>query len=98
MSETLEQRIRNTATEHPTIGSVIAYASDIVELLDERDSRIAALEAALAEAREVVKGVVNNLPESEIEIARPCLGNTNTSIAKQAVARAAEWLKKQEAE
>ena len=37
MSETLEERIRRIAKEDYALGKVDAFASDIVELLDDRD-------------------------------------------------------------
>jgi hypothetical protein len=38
MSETLEERIRQTASDDPGMGTVKAFASDLVEILDEKDA------------------------------------------------------------
>lgn len=40
MSETLEERIRRIAKEDFALGMVNAFASDVVELLDDRDKTI----------------------------------------------------------
>lgn len=40
MSETLEERIRRIAKEDSALGMVNAFASDIIELLDDRDETI----------------------------------------------------------
>ncbi len=47
MSETLEQRIRNVARQDFEMGMVTHFASDMVEILDERDRQIVALKAML---------------------------------------------------
>lgn len=38
MSDTLEERIRATAKSDPEMGTTKAFASDLVELLDEKDA------------------------------------------------------------
>jgi hypothetical protein len=38
MSETLEERIRHTAKDDPEMGTTKAFASDLVEILDEKDT------------------------------------------------------------
>lgn len=43
MSETLEQGIRRVAESDFAEGSFIAYASDVVEILDKRDAELSAL-------------------------------------------------------
>lgn len=60
MSETLEQRIRAQARRLPNLGSIIAYASDIVEILDARDAAFAALEAEKAKLREALRGYLQD--------------------------------------
>lgn len=45
MSETLEQRIHRVANEDFAMGQITAFASDIAEILKERDTQIAQVEA-----------------------------------------------------
>lgn len=45
MSDTLEERIRATARENPDMGTVKAFAGDLVELLDEKDAIVILMKA-----------------------------------------------------
>ena len=72
MSETLEQRIRRHAVESRD-ELVGFYATDIAELLDNRDADYARMVQA-------ADNLVVNLPEFLIDEAREIWGNTNANI------------------
>jgi hypothetical protein len=65
MSETLEERIRNIAKENFNMGEVKVYASDIVEILDNKDDVIKWLSSTFQD-------LINNGWLDEVEFEKNC--------------------------
>lgn len=88
---TLVQQKRVKVYEVKGVKMVRAYTAH--ELLALESAKVAELRAQLDALKQAAKDLIQNLPESEIELARDIWGHTNTNLVVNYRLQLAELLK-----